>query len=175
MTFVVVGGGPTGVELAGALGEISRDTLRRDFRSIDPPDARILLVEAMDRVLPTYPPDRSRVGAAPARAARGRVRTGTRVVHVDERHVRVQVGDRAQEIAARTVLWAAGVQASSFAGRSRPHGRGDGPGRPDRRRPRPGDPGPSRDLRRSATPRCSHGRAAVPSRAWRRAPSSAGQ
>ena len=59
MTFVVVGGGPTGVELAGALGEIARDTLRRDFRSIDPADARIILVEALDRVLPPYPPDRS--------------------------------------------------------------------------------------------------------------------
>src|SRR6266850_6787670 len=60
MTFVVVGGGPTGVELAGALGEIANDTLRRDFRRINPGDARILLVEAMDRVLPPYLPDRSR-------------------------------------------------------------------------------------------------------------------
>ena len=59
MTFVVVGGGPTGVELAGALGEIAKDTLKRDFRSIDPTHARIMLVEAMDRVLPPYPPDRS--------------------------------------------------------------------------------------------------------------------
>ena len=53
MTFVVVGGGPTGVELAGAIGEIACDTLRRDFRAIDPADAAIHLVEAMDRVLPT--------------------------------------------------------------------------------------------------------------------------
>ncbi|MGH3075617.1 MAG: NAD(P)/FAD-dependent oxidoreductase, partial [Gaiellales bacterium] len=53
MTFVVVGGGPTGVELAGALGEIARDTLRRDFRSIHSPDARIILVEALGRILPT--------------------------------------------------------------------------------------------------------------------------
>ena len=60
MSFVLVGGGPTGVELAGALGEIARDTLRRDFRSIDTAAARIQLVEAMDRILPTYPPDRSR-------------------------------------------------------------------------------------------------------------------
>ncbi len=56
MTFVVVGGGPTGVELAGALGEVARDALRREFRSIDPTMARIVLVEGMDRVLPTYPP-----------------------------------------------------------------------------------------------------------------------
>src|SRR6186713_3099367 len=54
MTFVLVGGGPTGVELAGALGEIANDTLRADFRSIRPQDARILLVEALDRILPTY-------------------------------------------------------------------------------------------------------------------------
>src|SRR5689334_14975824 len=54
MTFVVVGGGPTGVELAGALGEIARDTLRRDFRSIHTRDAEIILVEAMDRILPNY-------------------------------------------------------------------------------------------------------------------------
>src|SRR3954469_7586936 len=60
MTFVIVGGGPTGVELAGALAEIARDTLRRDFRSLDTAGARILLVEAMARVLPTYPEDRSR-------------------------------------------------------------------------------------------------------------------
>ncbi len=59
MTFVLVGGGPTGVELAGSLGEIARDTLKRDFRSIHPPDTRIIVVEAMDRLLSTYPPKRS--------------------------------------------------------------------------------------------------------------------
>ena len=56
MTFVLVGGGPTGVELAGSIGEIARDTLKRDFRAIDPSDARIILVEAVDRVLPTFRP-----------------------------------------------------------------------------------------------------------------------
>ena len=56
MTFVIVGGGPTGVELAGALGEIANDTLRHDFRNIDPSKARIILVEGTDRVLPAYPP-----------------------------------------------------------------------------------------------------------------------
>ena len=69
MTFVVIGGGPTGVELAGALGEIANDTLRRDFRSIHSPDARIILVEALDRILPPYPPDRSASAAQPARAS----------------------------------------------------------------------------------------------------------
>jgi NADH dehydrogenase len=115
MTFVVVGGGPTGVELAGALGEISNDTLRRDFRSIHPPDARIILVEALDRVLPPYPPDRSASARRQLERLGVEVHTGTRVVHIDERCVRVQVGDREDEIPARTILWAAGVQASSFA------------------------------------------------------------
>jgi NADH dehydrogenase len=115
MTFVVVGGGPTGVELAGALGEISNDTLKRDFRSIHPPDARIILVEALDRVLPPYPPDRSASARRQLERLGVEVHTGTRVVHIDERCVRVQVGDREDEIPARTILWAAGVQASSFA------------------------------------------------------------
>ncbi len=114
MTFVVVGGGPTGVELAGALGEIANDTLRRDFRSIHPPDARIILVEALERVLPPYPPDRSASAQRQLERLGVEVRTGTRVVHIDERSVRVQVGDTVEEIPARTVLWAAGVQASSF-------------------------------------------------------------
>ena len=60
MTFVIVGGGPTGVELAGTMVEIARDTLRRDFRAIRPGEARIVLVEVLDRILPPYPADRSR-------------------------------------------------------------------------------------------------------------------
>jgi NADH:ubiquinone reductase (H+-translocating) len=115
MTFVVVGGGPTGVELAGALGEISNDTLKRDFRSIHPPDARIVLVEALDRILPPYPPDRSATARRQLVRLGVDVRTGTRVIHVDDHSVRVQVGDREEVIPTRTVLWAAGVQASSFA------------------------------------------------------------
>jgi NADH dehydrogenase len=122
MTFVVVGGGPTGAELAGALGEIANDTLRRDFRSINPPDARILLVEALDRILPTYPEGRSASAARQLERLGVTVRTGTRVVHVDESCVRVETpapagtGDDpvTERIPARTVLWAAGVQASSF-------------------------------------------------------------
>ena len=85
MTFVIVGGGPTGVELAGALGEIANDTLRNDFRSIDPRQTRIVLVEALDRILPPYPPDRS----ASARRQLARlgvtVRTSTRVTDIRRR------------------------------------------------------------------------------------------
>ena len=116
MTFLVVGGGPTGVELAGALGEISRDTLKRDFRAIRPGESRIILVEALDRILPPYPPDRSRSAQRQLERLGVEVRTGTRVVDIDERSVRVTMADGAsREIPARTVLWAAGVQASSFA------------------------------------------------------------
>jgi NADH dehydrogenase len=117
MTFAVVGGGPTGVELAGALGEIANDTLRRDFRAINPPDARIVLIEALDRILPTYPPGLSRSAARQLERLGAQVRTGARVTDVDERSVTVQIGDAAERIPARTVLWAAGVQASSFGRR----------------------------------------------------------
>jgi NADH dehydrogenase len=119
MTFVLVGGGPTGVELAGSLGEIARDTLRRDFRAIDPADTRIVLAEAMDRILPTYPPDRSSSAAKQLARLGVTVRTGTTVTHIDDRSVRVRPTadtDAPEEmIPTRTVLWGAGVQASSFA------------------------------------------------------------
>ncbi|MBI3750516.1 MAG: NAD(P)/FAD-dependent oxidoreductase [Chloroflexi bacterium] len=120
MTFVIVGGGPTGVELAGSLGEIAHDTLRRDFRSIDPADARILLVEALPRVLPPYPEDRSASARRQLERLGVVVRTDTRVVGIDEHGVTVETGSgtdhvETERIPARTVLWAAGVQASSFA------------------------------------------------------------
>ena len=119
MTFVVVGGGPTGVELAGALGEIAHDTLRRDFRSINPGDARILLIEAMSRVLPTYPEDRSRSARGQLERLGVVVRTDTKVVGIEEHAVTVEptAGGDAVRIPSRTILWAAGVQASSFARR----------------------------------------------------------
>ncbi len=115
MTFVVVGGGPTGVELAGALGEIANDTLRRDFRSIDPTQARIVLIEAMERVLPPYPPGRSASARRQLEKLGVTVRTGTRVVAIDDRGVRLAVGATEEALPARTVLWAAGVQVSAFA------------------------------------------------------------
>jgi NADH dehydrogenase len=117
LTFVIVGGGPTGVELAGALGEIANDTLKHDFRSIDPSEAEILLLEAADRVLLTYPPDLS----AKAERALARlgvtVRTGTAVTGIDAHTVTVRSADRDESILARTVLWAAGVQASPLGRR----------------------------------------------------------
>jgi NADH dehydrogenase len=115
MTFVLVGGGPTGVELAGALGEIARQSLKHDFRSIHPEDARIILVEAMDRVLPPFPPGRSVSAQRQLERLGVTVRTNTRVIDIDERQVRVVSAAGEESIPARTVLWAAGVTASTFA------------------------------------------------------------
>jgi NADH dehydrogenase len=116
LTFAIVGGGPTGVELAGALAEIARDTLRHDFRSIRPESARIFLIEGAPRVLPTYPEDLSAKAEASLRRLNVMPRTGVFVTHIDERGVTVKAADgKENNFAARTVIWAAGVAPSSFA------------------------------------------------------------
>lgn len=112
LTFVVVGAGPTGVELAGALGEIANDTLRHDFRRIDPSTARIFLVEGSDRVLPPYPPDLSAKAEEALIRMKVRPMVGALVTGIDETGVTVRRGNEMEHIPARTVLWAAGVQAS---------------------------------------------------------------
>lgn len=114
LTFVVVGGGPTGVELAGALAEIANDTLRNEFRSIDPRESRILLVDASSRVLPPFPPELSQAAERSLLKLGVRCRTGVRVVSIDENGVMLQGGAGDDHIPARTVLWAAGIRASSF-------------------------------------------------------------
>jgi NADH:ubiquinone reductase (H+-translocating) len=114
MTFVVVGAGPTGVELAGALGEIAHETLRSDFRRISPQRASIYLLEGLERVLPGYPSDLSRKAHRALTRLGVRVRTGTMVTHIDEDGVTLGSDEALSRIAARTVLWAAGVQASSL-------------------------------------------------------------
>ena len=115
LTFVIVGAGPTGVELAGALAEIARDTLRADFRSIDTESARIILVEATDRVLATFPPVLSEKATTALEGAGVKVRTNTFVLDIDADSVRIRTGDREEQIQCKTVLWAAGVKASSLA------------------------------------------------------------
>lgn len=117
LTFAVVGAGPTGVEMAGQIGELARDTLRRDFRAIDPRTGRILLIEAGDRVLSGFPASLS------ARAARSLERLGVTpllgrtVVGVDADGALVESADGSRErIAARNVIWAAGVTGSPLAG-----------------------------------------------------------
>jgi len=108
LTFLIVGAGATGVELAGTLAEIARHTLKREFRRIDPAAAKVLLVEAGPRVLPTFPPSLSAKAQRQLERLGVLVRTGHAVTAVDERGVRI--GE--EQIAARTVLWAAGVAAS---------------------------------------------------------------
>ncbi|MBZ5590766.1 MAG: NAD(P)/FAD-dependent oxidoreductase [Acidobacteriia bacterium] len=112
LTFVVVGAGPTGVELAGALGEIANDTLRHDFRHINPSEARILLMEGSDRVLPPYPPDLSGKAETALIGLGVRPMMGAIVTGIDETGVTVRRGTQAEHVPARTVLWAAGVEAS---------------------------------------------------------------
>ena len=112
LTFVIVGAGPTGVELAGAIAEISRDTLKKDFRSINPADANIHLVEGADRLLPTYPPKLSRAAEKALIKLGVHPRTGAMVTGIDEQGVTVKSGNSVTEFQARTVLWAAGVAAS---------------------------------------------------------------
>jgi NADH dehydrogenase len=111
LTFVIVGAGPTGAELAGALSEIARQTMLRDFRRINPSSARVILVEGKDRVLPAYPPDLSAKAERQLQRLGVEVLTNAIVTKVDANEV--CVGDTT--IAARTVLWAAGVQASPLA------------------------------------------------------------
>ena len=114
LTFVIVGAGPTGVELAGALGEIANDTLRHDFRSINPAEASILLLEGGERVLPSFPPDLGKIAELDLVKLGVRSRTGAVVIGLDNGGVTVRAGDRSERITAKTVLWAAGVQASSL-------------------------------------------------------------
>jgi len=109
LTFVVVGAGPTGVELAGALAEIAFHTLRKDFRRFDPSEAKVVLVEGTDAVLPPYPEDLQASAKVQLESLGVEVRLGTRVQEVDAEGVTVG-GER---IAARTVLWAAGVQGAA--------------------------------------------------------------
>ena len=110
LTFVVVGGGPTGVELAGALGEISRTVLVKDFRRIDPRQTRVILLEAGPRILTMFDPALSERAARDLADLGVEVRTGTKVEDIDAQGV-LAGGTR---IPARTVLWGAGVQASAL-------------------------------------------------------------
>ncbi len=111
LTFVVIGAGPTGVEMAGALSEIARQSMIRDFRNINPGDARVILIEGKERVLPPYPPDLSE--KARKQLVDLGVEVMTSAVVTDVSATEVHIGER--KIPSRTVLWAAGVQASPLA------------------------------------------------------------
>ena len=116
LNFVVIGGGPTGVEMAGTLAEIARHTLRDEFRRIDPSRAQVLLVEGSDRILAAFKPAQSAQAQAQLERIGVVVRTGCRVVGIDEEGVDLQTADGGRErIASRTKVWAAGVAASPLA------------------------------------------------------------
>jgi NADH:ubiquinone reductase (H+-translocating) len=110
LSFVVIGGGPTGVELAGALAELSKFVLDRDFRRIDPSSARVRLLEGGDRILPSFPQDLSQSAVAQLHELGVEVRTGARVTAIEPD--RVRLGE--ETIGCSVVLWAAGIRACSL-------------------------------------------------------------
>ena len=110
LTFVVVGGGPTGVELAGAIGEMTRFTLARDFRKIDPTLTRIILVEAGSRILCSFDPSLSRIATRDLESLGVQVWTNSLVSKLDNESILVGK----ELISSATVLWAAGTQASEL-------------------------------------------------------------
>src|SRR4051794_38948989 len=112
LTFAVVGAGPTGVEMAGQIGELARDTLRRDFRVMDPRQGRVLLIEMADRVLTSFPESLSRRASRSLDHLGVTPMLGRTVVGIEEDAVTVDGGER---IPTRTVIWAAGVEASGLA------------------------------------------------------------
>lgn len=114
LTFVVIGGGPTGVEMAGALAEVAYDALQNEFRHINPSDARIILVQSGSHILPTYAPELSEQAAAALKRLGVEVQTNARVTHVSADSVTFTRDDQPEHLPARTVLWTAGVKASSL-------------------------------------------------------------
>ena len=112
LTFFIVGGGPTGVELAGALAELAYETLKEDFRSINPGETKVVLLEGMDRVLPPYPGDLSVAAKKSLEKLGVEVRTNTLVTNIEGDIVTLKSGDSIEQVQAFTVLWAAGIKAS---------------------------------------------------------------
>ncbi len=111
LTFVVVGGGPTGVEMAGAMAEVAKETLKSDFREIDPRMSHIVLIEAGPRILPTFPENLSNYAQRALEKMGVEVKVDTRVTGCDADGVSLD-GTR---IDASTIVWAAGVEASPAA------------------------------------------------------------
>ncbi|MGA7938216.1 MAG: NAD(P)/FAD-dependent oxidoreductase [Kovacikia sp.] len=114
LTFVIVGGGPTGVELAGAIAELAFNTLKRDFRSIDTTETRILLLEGLDRILPPYPPELSAKAEIYLNRLGVTVQTKTMVTNISDHLVTFKQDGQTDQVAARTILWAAGIKASAM-------------------------------------------------------------
>ena len=115
LTFVVVGGGPTGVEISGQLAILARHTMKRDFRRIDPRAARVILLDAGERVVAAFSEPTSAKAAKELGDLGVTVREQARVTEIDARGVTVKTGDKIERIATRTVVWAAGVRAAGIA------------------------------------------------------------
>jgi NADH dehydrogenase len=114
LTFVIVGAGATGLELAGALAEIANETLKHDFRRINPSEARIIIVEGGDRVLASYPPDLSAKAEELVKRLGVEIRKSVMVTGIDANGVTYKKGEEVGRIAAKTVLWAGGVTMTTF-------------------------------------------------------------
>jgi NADH dehydrogenase len=114
LNFVIVGGGPTGVELAGALAELAHNTLKDDFRNINTTEAKIILLEGVDRVLPPYPPELSADARLSLEKLGVTVQTNTLVTNIEDNLVTIRQGNQIEQIPARTILWAAGMKASKM-------------------------------------------------------------
>ncbi len=114
LTFIVIGAGPAGVELAGAIAELAFKTMKDDFASIDPSETQVLLVEGLDRVLPPYPAELSVKGQEALERLGVTISLNTRVTHIVEGQVTFLRDGASHDIAAKTILWAAGVKASEM-------------------------------------------------------------
>ena len=110
-----MGAGATGVELAGAIAEISRQTLKNDFRSIDPKEAQIILIDGAPRILPTFPEDLSEKAAGLLAKLKVQIRTGLMVKDIDKEGVTIEGHDGTVRLQARTVIWAGGVAVGGLA------------------------------------------------------------
>ncbi|WP_337885351.1 NAD(P)/FAD-dependent oxidoreductase [Fischerella thermalis] len=112
LTFVIVGGGPTGVELAGAIAELAYHTMKEDFRNIDTTEAQVILLEGLDRILPQFAPELSVQAETSLQKLGVTVQTKTLVTNIENDFVTIKQGEQVLQITAKTVLWAAGVKAS---------------------------------------------------------------
>ncbi len=117
LTFVIVGAGATGMELAGALAEIANETLKDDFRQINSRESRILLIDGGNRVLPSYPEDLSAKARKLVEKLGVEVMTGVMVTDIDEEGVTFKRGERTEKLPAKTVLWAGGIVGTAFGRR----------------------------------------------------------
>lgn len=115
LNFVIIGGGPTGVELAGALAELAYETLKNDFAAMDPSETRITLIEGAPRILGSYPEELSAKAQKTLEKLGVKIKTNSLVIDIDDNQLRVQQGEASETIRAKTILWGAGVKMAGLA------------------------------------------------------------